>query len=189
MAKTGQRINHDELVVKSKTQPDALGQLYDLYYERIYRFCVHRLFSVEVAEDVTSRIFLGVAQSIGRFEGQTEQDFKRWLYAIAINYINAYIRKTSRRKKLLDRAINMKTIKDEHSEDDYTYLDWPVLYAAILKLKPEHQTILTLRFFEGMDYNEIGQIAGAQTSTVRVMIHRILIKLRLYLENVQSGDE
>jgi len=189
MARTGRQMNYDELVVRSKTQPEALGKLYDLYYERIFRFCVHRLFNFEVAEDVTSRIFLGVAKGIGHFQGETEQDFKRWLYAIAINYINAYIRKTSRRKKLFEQAISMRTIKDGYSEDNHAYLDWPALYAAILKLKPEHQTILTLRFFEGMDYNEIGQIAGAQTSTVRVTLHRILNKLRVFLEDVQYGAE
>jgi RNA polymerase sigma-70 factor (ECF subfamily) len=94
----------EELVLKARSDADALGQLYDLFYDRIFRFCVHRLFSRDIAEDVTSSIFLAVASNIKNFKGRTEADFQSWLYAIAVNHTNAYIRKTSRRQKLLEEA-------------------------------------------------------------------------------------
>ena len=84
----------DKLVVRARTDAVALGRLYELCYERIFRFCVHRLFCKEIAEDVTSTVFLEVARRIRAFPGQTEQDFANWLYAIAANQTNAYIRKT-----------------------------------------------------------------------------------------------
>ncbi len=103
MAKIVERTN-DDLVLRARTQADALGQLYELYYERIFRFCVHRLFKKEIAEDVTSTIFLEVAKKIRDFSGNTEKDFECWLYAIAANHANSYIRKNSRRIKLLEKA-------------------------------------------------------------------------------------
>jgi hypothetical protein len=42
----------DDLVLKARTQAEALSRLYEMYYERIFRFCVHRLFDKEIAEDV-----------------------------------------------------------------------------------------------------------------------------------------
>jgi len=100
MAKLIERTEDDDLVLKARTQADALGRLYELYYERIFRFCVHRLFDKETAEDVTSAVFLEVARKIRSFKGRTGQDFANWLYAIAANQANAHIRKTSRRRRL-----------------------------------------------------------------------------------------
>ena len=101
MAKPVKGTDVDDIVVRACVEAEALSQLYELYYERIFRFCVHRLFSKEIAEDITSTIFLEVARRIRHFRGRTEQDFRGWLYAIATNQANAYIRKTSRRKRLL----------------------------------------------------------------------------------------
>jgi len=52
MAKLVQRSEDNDLVLKAKTQAEALGRLYEMYYERIFRFCVYRLFNKEIAEDV-----------------------------------------------------------------------------------------------------------------------------------------
>jgi len=42
-------IDVDQLVRQARTDSQALGILYDLYYERIFRFCVYRLFAREAA--------------------------------------------------------------------------------------------------------------------------------------------
>ncbi|MFZ2146709.1 MAG: RNA polymerase sigma factor [Sedimentisphaerales bacterium] len=183
MAKHVERIEDDDLVLEARTQAGALGRLYELYYERIFRFCVHRLFDKEIAEDVTSTVFLEMARRIRIFKGRTLQDFQNWLYAIAANQANAYIRKSSRRKKLLEEAADLRRAAVE-SNDKSSELDWPRLYTAILKLKPQHQTIVTLRFFENLQYEQIAQILNVKEVTVRVTLHRILNKLRKNLQSV-----
>ena len=183
MAKVIERIEDEDLVLKARTQAEALSRLYEMYYERIFRFCVHRLFDKEIAEDVTSTVFLEVARSIRAFKGRTVQDFQNWLYAIADNQANAYIRKTSRRKELLKEAAGLMTASLE-STDESSETDWPKLYEAILKLKPQHQTIVTLRFFENLKYEQIARILNVKEATVRVTLHRILNELRNYLQNV-----
>lgn len=185
MAKTVKQTDADDFVLRARMEAGALGQLYELYYERIFRFCVHRLFSKEAAEDVTSTIFLQVARGIRSFGGRTEQDFRYWLYAIAANQANAYIRKASRRKRLLAEAAGSMT---DAAIDNSSELDWPRLYAAILKLKPEHQTIITLRFFENLEFEQIAKILDARPATLRVTLHRILGKLRNHLQTVPDGE-
>ena len=174
------------MVVRARSEAEALGRLYELYYDRIFRFCVHRLFSREAAEDITSAVFLTVARSIRTFEGRSEQAFRGWLYAIAVNQSNAYIRKTSRRRRLLAQAISVRAVLTD-SADESQKPDWPRLYQAILKLKPEHQTIVTLRFFENLEYEEIGRILNIREATARVTLHRILVKLRGLLKS--SSEE
>jgi len=188
MAKLVERKEDDDLVLEARTQADALGRLYELYYERIFRFCVHRLFNKEIAEDVTSTVFLEVARGIRTFKGRTGQDFRNWLYAIAANQANAYIRKTSRRKKLLAEAAGSMTTSATESTDKSSGPDWPMLYTVILKLKPQHQTIVTLRFFENLKYEQLAKILDVKEATVRVTLHRILNELRNHLLTVIDGE-
>ncbi len=186
---------YDDLVVLAKTQAGALGQLYELYYDRIFRFCVHRLFNRTTAEDVTSSVFLTVARTMRDFKGRTEQDFRSWIYTIAANQANAHIRKTMRRKRLMNNVQGRRSAGEEDSESStggeaaqWSRLDWPTLYAAIQELKPEHQTILTLRFFENMDYDEIGRVVDARPATVRVTLHRTLRRLQEVLQGGLGGE-
>ncbi len=190
MAKPVEHTAYDELVVLAKTQAGALGKLYELYYDRIFRFCIHRLFNRTTAEDVTSSVFLTVARTMRDFKGRTEQDFRSWIYTIAANQANAHIRKTMRRKRLLSEALGHQEGEEEASADAVAWsrLDWPTLYAAIQELKPEHQTILTLRFFENMDYDEIGRVVDARPATVRVTLHRTLRRLQEALQGDLGGE-
>jgi RNA polymerase sigma-70 factor (ECF subfamily) len=188
MAKSVKQTDADDIVLRARTEAEALGQLYELYYERIFRFCVHRLFSKETAEDVMSTIFLEVASRIRSFEGRTEQDFRYWLYAIAGNQANAYIRKTSRRKRLLAKAAGSMAAATIESSGNASKPDWPRLYTAILRLKLEHQTIITLRFFENLEFEQIAKVLDAKPATLRVTLHRILGKLRKHLETVFEGE-
>ena len=179
---------NDDLVRAARTDAEALGRLYEWHYERIFRFCVYRLFNKETAEDVTSTVFLQVARGIRSFKGRSEQDFRNWLYAIAANQANAYIRKTTRRKKLLENAADSMTASEAGNTNESSEPDWPSLYKAILKLKPQHQTIVTLRFFENLQYEQISQILNVKEATLRVTLHRILNQLRNQLQSVLDGE-
>jgi len=66
--------------------------------------------------------------------------------------------------------------------------DWPRVYQAIGKLNRKEQTIVTLRFFEHMDFTAIADIVGAKESSVRVTLHRSLKKLRNHLKAVFGGE-
>ena len=188
MAKLVEATEDNDLVLRARTQAEALGRLYEMYYERIFRFCVYRLFNKEIAEDVTSTVFLQVARGIRGFKGRSEQDFRNWLYAIAANQANAYIRKSSLRKKLLAEAAGSIRPTATGSVDMSLEPDWPRLYAAILRLKPQHQTIVTLRFFENFSYEQIAQILDIKEATVRVTLHRILNQLKNQLQTVFNGE-
>lgn len=160
--------------MRARTEAEALGDLYELYYERIYRFCIHRLFTREAAE------------GIGRFSGRSEEDFRCWLYAIAANHANSYIRNAVRPKKHLAetalQAARNRAVPDRGHEPD-----WPTVYLAISRLDPRQQTLVTLRFFEGLSFEEMSKILDTSAAALRVRLHRILKKLRLELQGIGDG--
>ena len=178
----------EELLFLAHTEPDALGELYAVYYDRIFRFCLHRLFNTEVAEDVTSQVFIAVAQKIRNFRGQTDSEFRNWIYTIAANKANTYIRKASRRKKLIHEAARSMKHENADTGESKANITWPMIYSVLSKLNPQHQTIVTLRYFENMDFDQIAEIINLKPGAVRVKLHRILKKLKCHLRTMADGQ-
>jgi RNA polymerase sigma-70 factor, ECF subfamily len=172
----------NDLVLRARCDREAFGQLYDACYPEVFRYCYRRLFVRAVAEDVTSDVFLSVASNMPQFDGLTEGDFRRWVFRIATNEVNAYVRQSKRRAALLEAAARCGALAasaaSQPRRSDIEKLDWPALYKAILSLKPRDQAIVVLRFFEQMSHEEIAGVLGERPATVRVGLSRALEKLR-----------
>jgi len=171
-------MNDDQLVVSARSDRAAFGTLYDRYYPRVMRYCLRRLFVREVAEDVASETFLHVASHLPGFEGSTETEFRRWVFRIASNAVNGYVRQTRRRQELWDAAARGRRLTADHGLPAVEHLDWPAVYRAVLELEPRDQTILTLRYFADLSHDEIGGVIGAKAGAVRTALSRILSRLR-----------
>lgn len=177
----------DELVSRARTDRQAMGRLYDLFYPAIFRYCLHRLFVRTAAEDVTSEVFCYVVDEMHCFDGDSVSQFQAWLYAIATRRVNAYIRINKRRRQLLESAAQMRMFERSVSSQPADMLDWPALYEAILDLKPRDQAIITLRFFESLSHEQIASILNIKPVTVRVALSRALQKLRARLDRDGSA--
>ena len=189
LAKTEESPDVDDLVIRARHDADALGLLYERYHGRVVRYCMRRLFLREVAEDVTAEVFLRVARHMPKFLGTSEQDFENWLYAIATNGVNAHVRVAKRRRRLLDAAreerMALATARRESSGDDHC-LDWPAVYAAIMQLNPRQQSVIVLRFWEGLDHRAIAEVLGCRPVAIRVMLMRALRVLRRRLRSTAT---
>ena len=47
-----------ELVERAKKYPEAFGELYDIYYSKIFGYILKRVADIEIAQDITSETFL-----------------------------------------------------------------------------------------------------------------------------------
>ena len=167
-----------QLIAEARSNPAVFVRLYRSHYDAVFRYCMHRLFERQAAEDVTSDVFLKVVENISRFKG-TEKQFRNWLYRIATNAVNNYFRKTARRNCLLKVACeqaNSQVTDCGESADKLT-----PLREAVFALKPRYQTIITLRFFENLKLTEIAEVVGSSPGTIRSQLARALVKLRKVL--------
>lgn len=186
MAKRLLKNRSSGIASRARDDADAIGALYEKYYERIYRFCVHRVYCRTAGEDVTSSTFLAVAGKIGDFDGETDGELKAWIYSIAANQANSYIRKNLRRQQLLKTNASIIIKQDQAGQSSSG--NWPEVYSAIRKLKPLSQTVITLRYFENFTFEQIAQVVDKKPSSVRVILHRALKALRKQLKTVPGGD-
>ena len=166
---------------RERTDRDAFAALYDHYYPRILRYCIRRLFSRSVAEDVTSDVFLSAVTNIETFRGHSEGEFGQWLYTIATNRIREHLRNGHRRRELLQAAADAGRLRPEAADDATDYLDWPMLYESMAQLNARDQEILSLRFMEDLPYEQIAPLVAMKPGTIRVAISRALDRLRTCL--------
>jgi RNA polymerase sigma-70 factor (ECF subfamily) len=172
----------DEVVVRARTDRTAFSVLYDRYYPHVARYCLRRLFDRSLAEDVVSDVFLQVAAHVRAFTGQTETDFRRWLFRIATNAVNAHLRQSRRRQELWEAAARSRHWDhiggSPPSPAEHDILDWPAVYQAILEFDERDQAIVMLRFFADCSHEEIAAVVSATPGAVRTALSRTLNRLR-----------
>ncbi len=169
----------DELVVDARTKREAFGRLYDLMYPPVFRYCIRRTGNRSLAEDITSTVFLKVVNKIRTFPGDTYLDFRRWVFVIATNEINASYRKQGRRQSLLFEAAESGRLRGKTTNDAASCLvEMDVVQAAISQLPERDQTIIALRFFSELPYEDIGHILNISSGAARTAASRALDKIK-----------
>lgn len=171
----------NDLVCSAKTDREAFGRLFDQFYSLIFAYCSRRLVVRAAAEDVTSEVFLKVARNIPQFPGTSTTDFRRWLFRIATNEINAHLRQSIRRRELLEAAVNLGQINSAISSS-VLEVDWPVswdtVYRELQELSERDQELISLKFFAGLKHDQMSEILDIKTGAIRVALSRALGKLR-----------
>ena len=165
-----------QIITQARSNPKAFARLYRRHYDAVFRYCVHRLFERQTAEDVTSIVFLRMVENFGRFKG-TERQFRNWLYKIATNAVNNHLRKVVRRNNLFKYA-NAQNAGQNVDCESPSEEKLALLREAVLSLRPRYQAVITLRFFENLKSTEIAEVLGSSDGTVRSQLARALARLR-----------
>src|SRR4030042_745235 len=92
------RVQDEENLVRlaQKRDEKAFAQLYEAYFDRIYRYIVIRIGDATEAEDMTQQVFLKVLHSISSFRW-AGKPFSAWLFRIAHNQVVDHLRRKSKR--------------------------------------------------------------------------------------------
>lgn len=174
--------------LQTKQDPEAFAELYDLYVKRIYRFVYFKVSGHEETEDIVSEVFL---KSWNYIISNTEKEVKSFsglLYRISRNAIIDYYRKRAGSPENLSED---QDVGDEGKwcVDLNEKIDNQQIIATIRKLKQEYQEVLTLRYVDGLQMDEIAEITGKGNVAVRVTLHRALKKLKEILDKGQEVTE
>lgn len=107
-----------------------------------------------------------------------------WLYRIAVNETLNYL-KSKRLKTMFTLTGKEKTLADKFTADPYFNGDEIVrrLYAAIDKLPPKQKIIFTMRYFDGMKFDEIAQVLKQSTGSAKASYHHAYVKIQKFLED------
>ena len=164
------------ILEKSRRDPRAFGELYEKYFDRIFRFIFRQTDDEDLAADLCSQTFLNALRNVGRYEFRG-YPFSAWLYKVATNEINKHYRKQKTEKVFSIEEIRIKELIDQvHGEWDEEVIARLMNY--LKELPTEMLEVLELRFYEDKDFREIAFILDITESGAKMRTYRALDRLR-----------
>ncbi len=162
---------------------DALGTLFEVYFDRLFALLYRLLGHRSAAEDAIQEVFLKVHHGASTLDPR--RDPGPWLVTIATNVCRDYWRSG------LHRLVDSSTSIDDNlrlretlaqgtpdPEQDAAASERAALVqAAILRLPEAMRVVVVLRVYEGLDYDEIAAALGTSEAAARKRFSRGLDRL------------
>ena len=141
----------------------ALERFYFDYQSQVYALCYRLLARPEDARDAMQSTFVNAFRELPRFRGSS--NVKTWLYRIAVNEAITQLRKRRDSPELTEfTACSVDSAP--------SVVERVAVQETMSRLKHDHRTILVLRFWEGLEYEDIAGVLGISLSAVKMRLHR-----------------
>jgi RNA polymerase sigma-70 factor (ECF subfamily) len=175
---------------------EAAAALVHRYSTRIFRLFVRVLGRPDPAADLTQEVFLRMHRHLDRFDA--EKSFRAWMYAIAWNLARDEIRRRQRHRE----PVAFESLAREGDDDCPEPADpkpappgqaieererdeW--VQRALGRLPAAQRTLLVLREYEGLSYEELSSLLDLKIGTIKSQLHRARLELRDALLAVHRG--
>jgi RNA polymerase sigma-70 factor (ECF subfamily) len=176
------------LVERARTRPEAFGQLYEMYVERVYSYIYHRVGNVQDAEDLTARTFYRALEKLDTYEDRG-LPFSAWLFRIAHNLVANWHRDHSRRQVLsLDKLWWRSSDEVRPEQAVEANAERTELWDAINRLPEERRNLLLYKLNTTLSNLEIGEMMNKSESAIKSLYFRTLAALRKDLEDRGWGE-
>jgi RNA polymerase sigma-70 factor (ECF subfamily) len=165
-----------------KYDEDALRQLYEKYYPKIYNYAFLQMGDLHAAEDLTADVMLKMLESIQKYSFRG-LPFGAWVFRIARNRLIDLHRRRKRRGEVdLSETISGTLASPESMAE--RALERGQIQIALKHLTDEQRQVIVLKFIQGFDNRSVGRIMGRSEGAVKSLQHRALGRLR----RVLSGE-
>ena len=156
---------------------------------RVYNHCLRLTGSDADALDLMQEVFLGVYRSLNTFRGDSK--FSTWLFRIVHNKSVDAVRR--RRPYIFlenssddESALEIDQFPDEEAVEPCAALSLTQTNARVLRyldrLSYEHRLIVEMKVYQGMTFEEIGQVVRVSENTSKTRYYSALKKLKNLLE-------
>ncbi len=177
----GQRtvdLKREQRLIRAAQNGDeqALGEIYDAYVDKIYRYLLYRVDSPDTAEDLTAEVFLRVVEGLPGYQNR-DLPVLAWLYRIAYARLIDHYRDSNRlRRQHSFDALDLR-LEDDMDGLLMTTYHQETVRDALKVLTAEQQQVIQLRFVEGYSLQKTAESLGKTVGAVKVLQHRGLESL------------
>ncbi len=160
----------------------SFGELYEQFFDRIYRYVSFKTGSASEAEDITGEVFVRMLESIHKFKWQGHP-FSSWLFRIAHNLVVDHFRKKGKRSivSLENTTKNVEAVAVDIDSHIDTELSMGEVRNAMVGLTDLQKEVISLRFAAGLSVAETAEAIGKKENAVKALQHAGLKKLRRLL--------
>ena len=186
----GPGLGPEALEAVRRREPEALGEFFDAYFDRMYGLAYRLLGQHALAEDVLQEVFLKVHRAAPNLD--PTRDPGPWLTAVTRNACREHWRRRRRRidesSRTLDDGSGLgETLTSEDGgpeQDTLRAEEQRVLEDALMRLSPGLREVVVLHDYQGLNHEEIAKVLGTRSATVRKRYSRALARLRRFLRGV-----
>lgn len=151
--------------------------LYTQFQEDLLRFCVSLTGARSAAEDLVQEAFLRALTHLEDLESLSQGQRRAWLYKTARNLQIDRVRKQAREVSGSEEVMALVPF-----EEDLTQV---AVRQMVERLPEEERPLFAMRYFEGYNAAELGEIFGLAPSTVRSRLASARRKLLRWQETEQ----
>ncbi|HEX2644723.1 MAG TPA: sigma-70 family RNA polymerase sigma factor [Thermoanaerobaculia bacterium] len=185
----------DEQLIEHLVQGEsqAFTEILGRYRDKVYQFARWSVDADEhEAEDITQEVFLQVFRSARSYRGDSK--FRTWLYSLTRNVCRQHAaRRKVRRMTTADISYNGEDWLQEIPDSRPSPLAevevkerQQLLRQAVERLGAIHRSVLLLRDWEGLPYEEIAAVLEIPVGTVRSRLFHARAALARELESYFS---
>jgi RNA polymerase sigma-70 factor (ECF subfamily) len=164
---------------------------------RIYGLCHRMLQDPDEADSATQDIFLKAYLALEKEDAKALDDPGRWLSRIAVNTCLDRLRSRKwqfwrRRPQPDDEATILGMARSKTPEGEQRYFASEIgarVDLAISRLSGRQRAVFTLRHYDEMSLEEIGDTLGLDVGTVKAHMFRAVGKLRKELRDLYEGGK
>lgn len=138
-----------------------IKKLYGIYYEELLHFAVHLAHSTAAAEDIVQETYVRAIGNADVLENMSDAKCRAWLYRTARNL---FIDQFRREKHMADILDEETAAAAGFSEDDLSMVE---VGQMMQLLSPEDRSIFWMRYMEGYNAREIGEVFQLPPGTIR----------------------
>lgn len=162
------------LAAARRLDPDALGQIHDLYYQPLFRYIAYRVPDVATAEDMAADVFRRLLDAL--HDGKPpRRTLRGWLYQVASNIVSDHYRQ---RERTPEAALDEQMAADDSViETVLLSLRRQAVVDAARRLTDEQQRVLALRFGAGLAIREVAEVLGKSEAAVKMLQARAVAAL------------
>lgn len=179
---------NERLLRKAKRgDADAFTALCAPFEGLVYRHCLQVLRHPADAQDAAQETMLRAYRSFAAFEGRSE--LGTWLFRIAHNVSLDALKKRYRQKEgtsldaLKEQGFDPPSGGDDPEAGYLRSSERDALQQAVSALPARQQTLLSLRYGDGMRYEQIAKAMGLSLGTVKSALSRAKEALRAAAQN------
>ena len=172
-------MQDEEVLVQRAQQKDnqAFAQLYEAYFEKIYRYISFRVRNEMEAEDMTQQVFMKVLNSISTYKSKGVP-FSSWIYRIAHNLVVDFMRQQNKKTTVDIDGLQLVSPAEDPQSVIERQMDVEDLKKASQRLTASQQEVLSLRFAGELSIIECAQIMGKSEGAIKALQHSAVLALR-----------
>ncbi len=177
---TGNLPLQDEASLVQRAQKQdhqAFTQLYEAYFDKIYRYVSFRVRNDMEAEDMTQQVFMKVLNSISSYKSQGVP-FSSWVYRIAHNLVVDFMRQQNKKATVDIEGLQLISPAEDTQSVLEKQADVAAVKEASRQLTASQQEVLSLRFAGELSISECAKIMGKSEGAIKALQHSAVQALR-----------